>query len=892
MFDESELTGKTNNEFQGDLNPISCGEKAENFIFRIFGKVFRTKYHRRISVKTQMTYEIVTNIIIALQLNSLAWYPNLGISNWSSYKTIWMTLSYSSYDNICASFYIMNFCFYGTSSLIGLCLVFFVFFGFFLKFDKQIPILFIMIFEKIIWILGTICFIPSVMILLMTFKYSIITSKTIEEYSAEVNSDSLDYGPAGIIIVICCFCILAPIIIFSEIFSCDIKHVNSNRNIKARACAQLDLEKKGFYVMMCIFYITFGYPNVALLQILALIYSFYLMIKDILYLPYYNIFENCIESCKMAMISLSLLIFLFGRLLDNGTIIVNFNIFLQPLTLYLVYRVIKRRYLKAKESTETPKNQYEFELKFRHLLSNSNLEEQSHVLNLFKKFSELSYFQKNKLFAIWEFNFYFYVIKDERLARVKLSKIQKNPSSLEGDIQEWKIFNWLSTNRSFVFPDINYLAYLRELNRIKAMDEELCYILIDLHSELSQRVSRIEKILHLVHKTSANISCIKKGYKNIIDKHKTTETFELYAGFLENILSNYDEADHVINRKNGISVYNQRNEDKRLEKYGKEVAIMLISCSDEFFGNILYINEKAVQILKTSLIASQELKFTYFLPAPYDSFHIKLAKNFLLKCNTTDLEGHKKLFLQDQQGYLIECNLLIKLTALHDSAYFLMSFQQKKIDHQAAIVSEEGIIKAHTELLSYYIGKEQKSLKNQNLSELVPLLNIEKMRDYEPWIIFWENRELAFIKVLKKIKSISVYLLIVAYKEEEIIKWKTGEAQEHFDMISDQDMGSEDKGKWEKEKKNAELKNLSISEMNFLHKTTDKTDTDIFTQNVDSSIMKDPIEHERQHNEDYSKQALSNKSNLNIDVAKKLLIGTKRRIRILQWVLFFVVKKT
>ncbi|CAG9320303.1 unnamed protein product [Blepharisma stoltei] len=614
---------------------------------------------------------------------------------------------------------------------------------------------------------------------------------------------------------------------------------------------------------MCIFYVTLGNGNVILLEILSLIYTVYIMIKCIVFLPYYNIFENCIESCKMAAVSLSILIFLFANLLDNATVIAHFNIILQPIAIYMVCRIIKRRYLKLKECKDIPKNQYEFELKYRDLLTNPNLEDKTQVLSLFKRFSEMCHFQKNKLFAIWEFNFCFHVIKDERLARVKLSKISKNSSSLEGDAYEWKIFNWLCANKKLIFfSDINYLTYLMELSSVRAKDEELCYIVIDLEGEFSQRKPRIERIVDLVDHISDSIGIIKKGYKNIAEKHKTTETLELYAGFLGDILGNYDEADQIASKKNGMSVYNQRNEDKRLEKYGRDIATMLISCSDESFGNILYINEKAIQILKTSLIPSQELKFTNFLPAPYDVLHLKLAKDFLTNCSSTDLEDHKRLFFEDQRGYIMECNLLIKLTAFHDSAYFLVSFQQKKKDHQLAIVSQEGIIQSHTELFPYYVGQEKKLLKNKNLSDLIPALSIEKMQDYEPWITIWETRELAFIKIPKKIKSIVVYLLIVAYNEEEISKWKTGEAQEQLDMISDQDVENNEESYSDKrERKRAEIKCHSIGEVTFSMKSIDKTETDIFTQNMDSSMMKDQKEHERSLDEEHSKPTLSKKSN-------------------------------
>ncbi|CAG9320302.1 unnamed protein product [Blepharisma stoltei] len=219
MFEVDELAEKRSYEFRGLLKGMNFATRLNHCILNFFGKIFRIKYNRKTSIKTQMAYEITINIIIVLQLSSLVWYPDLKISDWSSYQPIWLFLSYSSYDSICAQSYIMNFCFYGTSSLFGLCLAFLAIFRIFLKIEKPIPIFLIIIFEKFIWIMMTLCFIPNVMILLMTLKYSIIASETIEEYSGDIKSDSLNYGLVGIFIVISCFCILAPITIYSEILA-------------------------------------------------------------------------------------------------------------------------------------------------------------------------------------------------------------------------------------------------------------------------------------------------------------------------------------------------------------------------------------------------------------------------------------------------------------------------------------------------------------------------------------------------------------------------------------------------------------------------------------------------------------------------------------------------
>lgn len=122
------------------------------------------------------------------------------------------------------------------------------------------------------------------------------------------------------------------------------------------------------------------------------------------------------------------------------------------------------------------------------------------------------------MLVIWETNFCFYVLKDERVARIKFAKFSQAPSNIEGEIHALKLNQHLNSNNSV--SEVKYLNYLMELVRVKSYDEEICNVLIDMWTEINIKKPEIETIVKLVYKMHDLITIIKSMYSNLANKYK------------------------------------------------------------------------------------------------------------------------------------------------------------------------------------------------------------------------------------------------------------------------------------------------------------------------------------------------------------------------------------
>ncbi|CAG9320297.1 unnamed protein product [Blepharisma stoltei] len=477
-------------------------------------------------------------------------------------------------------------------------------------------------------------------------------------------------------------------------------------------------------------------------------------------------------------------------------------------------------------------------------------------------------FMKNKIFAIWEFNAVISIIKDERLARVKFSKITKADFSIEGDIQEWKINKYFTSGKCKNFPDTSFLKFLQKFSKVRFRDEGICDTLIKLYTEFSSRKPRISVLMNLVDETGKSLDEVMDGYKKLIEIHKNVECYDNYASFLENIVNDAEEANLIHRKRNVLNINNARNDYQNLENYGKDVGILLILCSDEAFGTIVYINEKASQILKVSTANANGISLSNFIPHTYGNLHEKLMKNLVEECKNVDISSHKTQCFVTSDGFLVESYVMIKLTVFHNSLYFLASVKPRSAtNREVAIISEENVIINHLELFSHYLNNDTKDLKSSLLSDIIPL-NIAEMQDYKPWIIKFNEKPLAFVRIKKAIKSVSFYCLLMIHNDNEIHEWEIGnnEDQEEF-------LGSA----YRKEIAEKALLKHKFSEI--IEYTPKEIDYLI------SSKENGEIQLENTSKPSTSKSSRSIYSSH----SKQLLLKSKQKVRVLQWVLFIVI---
>ncbi|CAG9317095.1 unnamed protein product [Blepharisma stoltei] len=878
---------KESTDFHDFTSHSIFSNPTKEYLYGFFGHIFKKKYSLDTKFKNQILYEIVINVILILQLSTLSWHPSLTPSDWNSYQGFWKSFSYINYDEICTTFELTDFCFYGTISLIGACLWFFITFGIFMYLEKDIPMILALLPRKIALLLTSVCIIPSTIILTMVIKYSLEEKSVIEEYSGNFSPETYDYGILGIIAGICSLLALIFINLFCEAFSCDMRHSHFKKNLKARSSAEYDLIRRWFYMIISILYVYIGNNNAWIYQIIFFLFCFYLCIRSMQFLQYFNVIENCIHACKLSSVSCTLLILIFGELIDNALIIVWLHLFFLPFVIYLTVRITRRNYEKMPDIKKPILTQFDFEQKYRNLFVDDGLENKEQVIELFKTFWSMPGFHKDKLFVIWEFNFCCFIIRDERLARIKLTKIGESKSSFEGDIQEWRLFDWLFRKHKSSFIDLDHLEYLKEFSKIKKHDEELCMILNELHAEFTSRNPRVNKLTHFSNRIARHIQSLSNGYKDLIEKYKNMEAFEYYATFLDSIMNDHDEADFIVRKKNSLNFFSQRNDEGSLENYGKDLPTILASCSNESFGTIVYINDKASQLLMSSMGNIIGSSILNFIPQPYSSRHEKLMKDFVFNCNSIEVPFHDSLFFLQNNGYLLECDFLIKLTAFHNCAYFLLSFKESAKKRQIALISEENAILAHTERFSSYFGLEGENIKGALVSDLIPIADICTVREYEPLRISFKNRELIIIHIAKEIKTKVVHIIAIIDDISEIQNWKSGKSQ-----IFSREAGFFSSDDTEKEQISREAFEVKFNSIDYLvpTKSFENPDTTIFTHSRDSQMPDQALERRTfidkvSDSESRSKGGTAQTHHQ----AKKLLMDSKRKIRILHLVLFAVM---
>mmetsp|Transcript_11319 Transcript_11319/g.11388 ORF Transcript_11319/g.11388 Transcript_11319/m.11388 type:complete len:296 (+) Transcript_11319:1473-2360(+) len=290
----------------------------------------------------------------------------------------------------------------------------------------------------------------------------------------------------------------------------------------------------------------------------------------------------------------------------------------------------------------------------------------------------------------------------------------------------------------------------------------------------------------MITHASDDINKMKNLYENLTSCHKQICGMELYASFLQSILHNDDLSNLMLRKIETI-----KNNDFNSATFREENGILLVSVDSISFGEISYINDPALYILKTSRLDSIGKSFTKFIPLQYRLSHDSYIHEFIQNCTNPDVTNHSDLFLENDEGFIFECQLLIRFTPMHNKMYMLISINPLKTSRQMALISSEGIIQNHTDKFPYFLGFEGASLKSRNISEFVSNFSMHSMNTFEPKIEIVDNQEIALIHSEKIIKTTKIHTFTIIYSRADMHIWKRGNksSQIHLNNNNDMDTG-------------------------------------------------------------------------------------------------------
>ncbi|CAG9330648.1 unnamed protein product [Blepharisma stoltei] len=773
-------------QFLENRELITVYPELNSKILAFFGSFFRAKYDQKISLKKQIIIEATVSIIIAVQSVSIIWYALMPISNWESYSVFWEVMGYTNLESICDAFNILDKCFYAVIINISFCALSVFSAGILNFYGRSLPESVMAISRKVFFMLTTVLYIPFLLVLLDTFTESSHLKESAGSTS-ENSGTSADFDSLGVALSIFFIVIFVFLNVISEFFTADLSHMHVEINLKARSHSSLDLLIWLFYAAECVIYYigSRDYAVGSQIGILSLaVLLCWMLLADF---AYFNSTASAIQLCKLVSLVVSLLSFLLAAAIDDSLITVLGYLVIQPFILINTFRKVKNQGPLKKTELKTIND---FELSIRSLMIDPKLENKERIIDLFNRYFKCKSSQRNKLAYIWEINYCLHGLDDERLARIKLSRLNSVAQSLEGAIQEWKISEQLKKNIQESPQDIQYIQYVLDIEKTKNYDIDLCVGLVNLLTEFSRESPDVKKLITFISSVSDLAAKSKSSYEKIIDKYKNIEAFDLFISFLENVLRKFDDANAIRRKKNWLTeIGSIIKNDSAIKIFNKKVGIILISANPETMGLITHINDNASRYLKISKQEAIGSDLSDFVPYPYKINHRQHLLHFTSRCNDSNKEITPMFFVQDHQEYLFDCNIEIKYTALHYNSYFLVSLKPHHYSRQIILVSDEGFILGYSMKIPAIFGLSDRwTLNRSTIFDFVA--DYSEMSLNHTYYIFYKNKKLAVVRQNLHIKSVTIHIVMVISEPSHIEMLEQGYTLEQmFWAISNQ--GSE-----------------------------------------------------------------------------------------------------
>lgn len=270
-------------------------------------------------------------------------------------------------------------------------------------------------------------------------------------------------------------------------------------------------------------------------------------------------------------------------------------------------------------------------------------------------------------------------------------------------------------------------------------------------------------------KNSTNlINSVKNCYKSLLNL-QNPKTYDLYGTFLQNILQRSSKGDKILNKR--IILEKMEINSKtyaKITKFDEDNGNLIISANGDNLGSIIYINQIGAQYLKGRIIDILDNKIWDYIPSPYDANHYHHLKNFAMTCYSPAIDKLDNLFIKDHLGFIKEVHLFIRLAGLSNNLYFIVSMKPMFSNRQCALVSEDGLVYANSELFADFLGLKLKSLKDHHIEDLIPDISYKKLPYFEPYFIYPNKNTIAIVRCVVKFKNADIYYVLLVGDSNEI----------------------------------------------------------------------------------------------------------------------------
>jgi PAS domain-containing protein len=413
-----------------------------------------------------------------------------------------------------------------------------------------------------------------------------------------------------------------------------------------------------------------------------------------------------------------------GQIMKDSTVSFILSAFTTPLVAIITYvamiRKLPRIQNDLKEMIEGIDCPDACELLLRpYLLSRS-----PKVTKLLSKLHKNEYITKHKLLLnILDSYFTYTTLKDKTLARVKLSLIHGYSESLELDYRYYQCRKLASKDSSS--ETLQYLRYCKLHIDTKSQDYELCMRLKNLWSDLSNVKTPGSKVRGHIVKVRSLLKMSDLGYCKLIERFPTIPASYENYGTLLSLIHN-DSSNYLAYLHNAKFLKNEFTNTSRVDAlslFHPNTGVIVIACNPKIFGRIVFCNESACDILKSSLPYIIGSSFLDLIPEKYRQNHTSLLQDLLESRKCTRIFSHSTMiYLLDSSQFLVPVKCLMRLDASGNFPCCLISFTGCTNSFEVALIDDYGHIQSNSRNFGHYISKRNRILQGRNIYTFVPRL--------------------------------------------------------------------------------------------------------------------------------------------------------------------------
>lgn len=785
--------------------------RIKQALFRLFLKMYIDISPAEKSNNINRLKIMLTHSIYSLQIMSFLWTHDLPVSYWNDYMDIWMFISYSRFDNICAALDSSKICIHAflTISLIIAALI--IIFTWLVYETKSCKFL-LSILAKLITFMSDIILIPTITLLGFTVRHKFDRVDVLVEYVDNNNYSSFEVEAPIICLIFLAILCAFFISICKNIFSSDIRHSQHDKKLDAKSHSMIELYTFFFTIFTSFLYVFTSKDQIIYLQLIISISSSMILISILKYLPYYSEFYTCVMCVKFFSISLVSILFIIGEIFDQALLIGLLTFLLVPSASFLICQYVSYLFIAISQIGPLDiwfiKDEYHLELLLRSHLLREATEKKCEIIELFSRcFLDTKIYQ-NKLPAIWEANYCLYVLNDPDLAKIKLIKSKSSKSSLEGDYQIF-VFNQFLLDLE-LNDDTKYIDYLSKIEIIKYEDQDLCLKLVDFWKEMIISKPNINLLGRLIDDISDSIHSLDEKYKFLVTNYsRSKECLYFYSTFLQKILCESEQALILGNKLNAFLKFQEKTlrDEDQLNYFDDNCGILFVSWANDKLGQILYSNFKAEHLLKYPKDSLKDLDFSALIPSPYDKKFVKIMADYLNSISDSRIIIPQTLYLKMSTNHILECTLKVTINSVHNSPVIVIIFREKITSHEVALISKSGVIFAHSEKFSDVALRKSESFMRFHIRSIFPELRRVNLGHFKPyklrtgiWVV------LCYFEFLKQ--KIDYLLLVTCHNE--IQQWENGNVDDpHLKNLLDISSGRPSLS--EDQSENLKIRSLSWS---------------------------------------------------------------------------------